>query len=212
GLHALCIAYGLAKHECFRSLDQVGGFSCRPQGCGTEQAALHRSSAIRGFRGAADRIPRQNRGGVRIASADPHGKLDVLREWRGHVARGGRAHPLQVLGTEVGVVGDNERARPQAALHQAQHLGIKRLAPSSSSKSIVSGRSTLSVLSASPSRISTRSISPPSVRFFRARATLDGSNSLVIRRPPPLSLSAAPRSTVDIPNEVPNSPIFPPPD
>src|SRR5262245_16271987 len=62
GLHALCIAYGLAEPECLRSVDQVGGISCRPQGCRPEQAALHRPSAIRGFRGPADRTSRRNRG------------------------------------------------------------------------------------------------------------------------------------------------------
>src|SRR5262249_55463040 len=30
GFHALCVAYGLAKPECFPSVDQVGGISCRP--------------------------------------------------------------------------------------------------------------------------------------------------------------------------------------
>jgi len=36
GLHALCVAYGLAEPECLRSVDQVGGISCRPQGCRPE--------------------------------------------------------------------------------------------------------------------------------------------------------------------------------
>src|SRR6516165_3151332 len=31
GLHALCVAYGLAEPECLRSVDQVGGISRRPQ-------------------------------------------------------------------------------------------------------------------------------------------------------------------------------------
>src|SRR5262249_24289327 len=62
GLPSLCVAYGLAERECFRSVDQVGGISCRPQGCRPERAALHRPSAIRGFRGPADRTSRRNRG------------------------------------------------------------------------------------------------------------------------------------------------------
>ena len=41
--------------------------------------------------------------------------------------------------------------------------------------------------------ISTRSIRPPAVRLPRARSTLDGSNSLVISTPPPLSRRAAAR-------------------
>src|SRR5262249_10135683 len=62
GLHALCLAYDLAEPERLRSVDQVGGISCRPQGCRPEQAALHRPSAIRGFRGPADRPSRRHRG------------------------------------------------------------------------------------------------------------------------------------------------------
>src|SRR5215472_5024291 len=60
-LHALCVAYGLAEPECLRGMDQVGGISCRPQGCRPEQAALYRPSPIRGFRGPADRTSRRNR-------------------------------------------------------------------------------------------------------------------------------------------------------
>jgi hypothetical protein len=74
-LHALCVAYDLAKQECFRSLDQIGGISRRPQGCRTEQAALHRPSAIRGVRGSPDLIRRQNGGrlgfaGLEVAARD----------------------------------------------------------------------------------------------------------------------------------------------
>ena len=39
------------------------------------------------------------------------------------------------------------------------------------------------------------------------RATLDGSNSLVIRWRPPLSRRAAARCSVEMPNDVPNSTI-----
>ena len=44
--------------------------------------------------------------------------------------------------------------------------------------------------------------------FSRARAAFDGSNSMPISRPPPLSLSAAARWSVEIPKEVPNSTTF----
>jgi hypothetical protein len=52
-------------------------------------------------------LTRLHLGADGTASADPHGKLDVFRERRGHLARGGRAHPLQVLGRGIGV---NRRA------------------------------------------------------------------------------------------------------
>jgi hypothetical protein len=38
-----------------------------------------------------------------------------------------RAHAREVLGAVVGVVGDHQRAGPQAAFHQRQHLGVERL-------------------------------------------------------------------------------------
>ena len=120
----------------------------------------------------------------------------------------GRAHARQVVGAVVGVVGDDEGARPEAAFHQPQDIGIKRLGAVEQKR----GRSSRAdrapaSRSASPSRISTRSMRPPAVRLSRARATLDGSNSVVIRRPPPLSRSAAARCRVEMPNEVPNSTI-----
>jgi hypothetical protein len=61
------------------------------------------------------------------------------------------------------------------------------------------------MLLASPSRSSMRSASPPAVNFSCARAALDGSNSVVMIRPPPLSRSPAARCRVETPNEVPNS-------
>src|SRR5262249_5676115 len=41
--------------------EKGGGISGRPKGCRQEQAALYRPSAIRGFRGPADRTSRRNR-------------------------------------------------------------------------------------------------------------------------------------------------------
>jgi len=70
---------------------------------------------------------------------------------------------------------------------------------------MLSGRSTASVFKASPARISTRSSTPPAIMCSRALATLPGSNSLPIRRPPPLSRRAAARCRVEMPNDVPYS-------
>ncbi|MOA24709.1 hypothetical protein D3C78_1453990 [compost metagenome] len=70
---------------------------------------------------------------------------------------------------------------------------------------MVSGRSTASVSNASPTRISTRSSRPASRRWPAARRAFSGSNSVVIRRPPPLSRNAAARWMLEMPNEVPNS-------
>jgi len=39
------------------------------------------------------------------ASVDPHGELDVLREWRGQVAICRRTHERQVVWTIIGIVG-----------------------------------------------------------------------------------------------------------
>ena len=69
-------------------------------------------------------------------------------------------------------------------------------------KSIEPGRSRPTVSSASPSRISTKSDKPPAARFWPARTIFDGSNSLPMRRPPPLSLRPASfslRSTTGLP-------------
>jgi hypothetical protein len=70
---------------------------------------------------------------------------------------------------------------------------------------MISGRSRARVWRASPSRISTRSDKPAVATFSRACATFVGSNSVLMRQPPPLSLSAAARWSVEIPKEVPNS-------
>ena len=75
------------------------------------------------------------------ASPEPHRELHVLGEGRGQVAAFRRAHALEIVGAHVGVVGDDEGARPEAPLHEAQDPGIEGFAPSSSTRSIVSGRS-----------------------------------------------------------------------
>src|SRR5277367_2086779 len=62
-----------------------------------------------------------------VSSANPHGQFNVVGERRGHVAVCGRAHPRKVVGAKIGVVGDDEGARPETALHQAQDFGIERL-------------------------------------------------------------------------------------
>jgi hypothetical protein len=62
---------------------------------------------------------------------------------------------------------------------QAKSRWVRRPGPGSG---MVSERAS-GLLSASPSRISTRSMRPPSVRFSLARATFEGSNSVVMTRP-----------------------------
>jgi hypothetical protein len=55
-------------------------------------------------------------GPMASASADPHGKFDVLSERRGHVAADRRTHALQILRAIVGIIRDDECAGAQAAL------------------------------------------------------------------------------------------------
>ena len=63
----------------------------------------------------------------RRASAHAHGQFDVVGERDGQVAAGRRAHSLEIFGAPVGVVGDHQGARPQAALEETENLRIERL-------------------------------------------------------------------------------------
>src|SRR3546814_2490439 len=54
-------------------------------------------------------------------------QFDIFGERCGQVAATGGPHARQVVGTVVGVVGYDERSRPETALHQIQNIGIEGL-------------------------------------------------------------------------------------
>src|SRR5579863_6713091 len=60
-------------------------------------------------------------------SPHPHRQFDILGKGRRHVAVSRRAYACEIVGAEIGVVSDNNRARPQPALDQIKYFRIERL-------------------------------------------------------------------------------------
>ena len=139
------------------------------------------------------------------SSADPHRQLDIVAERHRQIAVLRRAHVSEIVGAEIGIVGNDERAGPQPLLDECKHLRIQRLRTVEQQQvdriRQIGGQRTQRIALANLDEIG-----QPGCRQVRpACTTFDGSNSLVTSRPPPLSRSAAARCSVEMPNDVPNS-------